>query len=715
MSWPWSQLGLPGPSGLSEVRHAYAEKLKTTHPEEDPEGFQRLHSAYQLASRMARQQKREGGAPQPERPPQPTSKPPRPQEISFDELLQDGGEAPHRPREEDGEQDFDFDELLQGGGEAPRRPREGDGEQDFDFDELLQGGEEAPSRSREEEEGQDWDYERLFAEGEAERAEARRRRGEERRRAQAQARAWARERQKANEWTRKREYWQQRSTYDRESRERFSQEEVRWQSTETILHTLEMLYNARAPLEEWKKFFASPLFQQNKNNLDLIFGMEDFVSTKQMPQEIKLALFLAYGFDKGPSQPELRPLYQMLLPAWRESQKGKVHERNIVILGVILGLAAPFVLVPLLDMGLISALCVSLGIVWIAWVIRKVVKTGSMEKRARGGKVSKKDELRAMLGFGLAVAMLLVLGWLRSNPGRDWRDLLPTKDPRELTCRYIRQDFGVEVHSLYNLDELYANNNYGNVFYVGNDPDSRRFLAGPDGERDKKNGKPGYSTNLPEMLLLWELRKFAQAHKMTPVDALDQGLERWETTGTFLITLPLSGGEEIIRDLGELLDELHEEKWYKSLAQRCTLVLCSQEMEEGRVVLIRTQPGLTVYSAEQCLGIYEESFVHKCCAQIIKELGLDWDFLREEGEHYTLTNEGRAKIKGHECVKLFGLNEDGAVAMEYYIYPKERNIYCVPGNFWETGNGEEQISFYRLLYWGDRGTFNLFYPWIKSN
>ena len=205
MSWPWSQLGLPGPSGLSEVRHAYAEKLKTTHPEEDPEGFQRLHSAYQLASRMARQQKREGGAPQPERPPQPTSKPPRPQEISFDELLQDGGEAPHRPREEDGEQDFDFDELLQ-------------------------GGEEAPSRSREEEEGQDWDYERLFAEGEAERAEARRRRGEERRRAQAQARAWARERQKANEWTRKREYWQQRSTYDRESRERFSQEEVRWQS-----------------------------------------------------------------------------------------------------------------------------------------------------------------------------------------------------------------------------------------------------------------------------------------------------------------------------------------------------------------------------------------------------------------------------------------------------------------------------------------------------
>ena len=58
MSWPWSQLGLSGPSDLPEIRHAYAEKLKTTHPEDDPEGFQRLHAAYQAASRIARQRKK---------------------------------------------------------------------------------------------------------------------------------------------------------------------------------------------------------------------------------------------------------------------------------------------------------------------------------------------------------------------------------------------------------------------------------------------------------------------------------------------------------------------------------------------------------------------------------------------------------------------------------------------------------------------------------
>ncbi len=54
MSWPWSELGLPGPSDLAAVRHAYAECLKTTHPEEDPEGFQRLNEAYQQARQLAR-------------------------------------------------------------------------------------------------------------------------------------------------------------------------------------------------------------------------------------------------------------------------------------------------------------------------------------------------------------------------------------------------------------------------------------------------------------------------------------------------------------------------------------------------------------------------------------------------------------------------------------------------------------------------------------
>lgn len=59
MSWPWDELGLPGPSGLAAVKHAYAERLKAAHPEEDPRGFQQLHEAYRQASQLARRQEQQ--------------------------------------------------------------------------------------------------------------------------------------------------------------------------------------------------------------------------------------------------------------------------------------------------------------------------------------------------------------------------------------------------------------------------------------------------------------------------------------------------------------------------------------------------------------------------------------------------------------------------------------------------------------------------------
>ena len=53
-NWPWEELGLPGFVELPAIRRAYAERLKETRPDENPEGFQRLHSAYQAACRLAR-------------------------------------------------------------------------------------------------------------------------------------------------------------------------------------------------------------------------------------------------------------------------------------------------------------------------------------------------------------------------------------------------------------------------------------------------------------------------------------------------------------------------------------------------------------------------------------------------------------------------------------------------------------------------------------
>lgn len=692
MSWPWSQLGLPGPSELSEVRHAYAEKLKTTHPEEDPEGFQRLHSAYQLASRMARQQKRREGAPPPE--PQP-ERPPQPQRVEFnyDEPLRGGGEEP-RFRAEDEERDFDYDELLQDGGEESRRRKE-DEEQDFDYDELLRDGGEEPRRP--EEEDQDFDFERLFAEGEAERAEARRRRAEERRKEQRQ----------------------QRNRREEQLNLQFRQQEDRWQNTETILHTIEMLYSSGAKPEEWKKFFLGPMFQQNKDSLDVIFGLEDFVSTKSLSRQVQSALFMAYGFDKGVSRPEQRPLFQMLLPAWKAEKKSNGFPWHLMFYGFLCAVVFLVGIGPLLDSGLLSIALSAAGLVFILWVVKRVVVLGTREKRARGRNVSKRQERRAIfLGMACVAGVILLLSWVRARPGFNWKDILPTKDPREQTCRYMEQDFGEEMGSLYNLSAFYASDTYSNVFYLDSDPNNKQFLAGPDGDRDVKNGQSGYTTNFPEMMMLWALKDFAYQRKIYNVDSVDrnQKLELWDTGGTFVITLPAAGAGEVITDLGELLEELSREQWYQAQLPQCELVLCSRQMVEGRLILFRWHPADGVFDAEAVRELYETTFAHSYCAQLIRELELDRDFICEEGARYTLTNEGMAQMKGKDCCKLFGLNEDGVVEMEYYVDLEASNIYCVPGNFWENGNSEEQINFYRLLHWGDHlGVINLFYPWLRVN
>lgn len=62
MSWPWDELGLSGPVGLSLIRQAYAERLKRTRPEEKSEEFQRLHNAYQAACRIARRSGADGAS-----------------------------------------------------------------------------------------------------------------------------------------------------------------------------------------------------------------------------------------------------------------------------------------------------------------------------------------------------------------------------------------------------------------------------------------------------------------------------------------------------------------------------------------------------------------------------------------------------------------------------------------------------------------------------
>lgn len=121
MSWPWSELGLPGPADLDAVKHAYAQRLKTTHPEDDPEGFQRLHTAYQAARRMARARRMDTAWP--EEPAEPQEEGPE-EEPSGNDRLTDQEETPPEP----GDAGFDYEKLFEEGsaerGDAMRRRTE---------------------------------------------------------------------------------------------------------------------------------------------------------------------------------------------------------------------------------------------------------------------------------------------------------------------------------------------------------------------------------------------------------------------------------------------------------------------------------------------------------------------------------------------------------------------------------------------------------------
>lgn len=60
-------LGVGAEADLATIKRAYARKLRTTRPDDDPEAFQALHQAYTLALRLCRQREereRRGSAPQ---------------------------------------------------------------------------------------------------------------------------------------------------------------------------------------------------------------------------------------------------------------------------------------------------------------------------------------------------------------------------------------------------------------------------------------------------------------------------------------------------------------------------------------------------------------------------------------------------------------------------------------------------------------------------
>ena len=315
MSWPWTELGLESPADLPEIRKAYAQRLKTTHPEEDPEGFQRLHAAYQEASRMARRRARSA----PER------------EDTEGRAPERAHGGPPEAPETSGSPDWDYDELLKDR-QAPQPPPEA--APDWDYDGLLHEEPEDPKEPEAEPESADWDYERLFAEGEAEAQAARRRKLEE-----------LREKNRAR-WAKQ----------EREQRRRAEEEEASWTAVMAAAHALELLDSSGAPLSQWRRFLNDPVFLNVRANLDFVFALEDFLEQRpDLSLEIRRAIFAAYEAQNGSKYPVYNRLYKLLnvgrgekrraaraKSAWRTAWRSYPPWRKAVIVVCAVILAAFF-------------------------------------------------------------------------------------------------------------------------------------------------------------------------------------------------------------------------------------------------------------------------------------------------------------------------------------------------------------------------------------
>ena len=155
----WEILGISPTTDLAAIRHAYAEKTRACHPEDDPEGFDRLHTAFQEATQYARRSRRPApAAPQEEKRPAAPAAPAvsgtresclAAEQAAYLAWMKKNGSAARQAGEQT---TFDFSAAEAGPRRAPARPKEpGDEEeqppaaaqtppepQQFDFDHLPQ-------------------------------------------------------------------------------------------------------------------------------------------------------------------------------------------------------------------------------------------------------------------------------------------------------------------------------------------------------------------------------------------------------------------------------------------------------------------------------------------------------------------------------------------------------------------------------------------------
>lgn len=283
MNWPWSELGLDGPASLSEIRHAYAERLKQTHPEEDPEGFQRLHNAYEEARRASRQKTSPSSSQMP-----PKSKP----VYTTDPLEKEASSSAESETKEEAD-NWDYAQLLEEEQPAEYANETENKPKSWDFDALMEPPVSAHNTSKAEHK-QDWDYDRLFKEEEQRRSHMRR---------------------------------------ARYSAEENAQE---LEAVDNAMHVVHTLFEEHRPLDDWMQFLYCGIFFRVKGNPLFLSELESFFAKHfTIDQGIKHAFLRVYGLDQAYIPKQYHALCHVLTDQtqtpYESIQKQKKRTRSIII------------------------------------------------------------------------------------------------------------------------------------------------------------------------------------------------------------------------------------------------------------------------------------------------------------------------------------------------------------------------------------------------
>lgn len=675
MSWPWSELGLPGPSDLAAVRHAYAECLKTTHPEEDPEGFQRLNEAYQQARQLARR----GGQParrptpptapltrpaapkqskpnppaaksspaleellhtRPEKQPPSVEETPRPktkESPTLDELFRTPPEEPAKPAKEPhrpaakGSQALD--ELFSTPPAEPATPAEephrpaAKGSQALD--ELFSTPPAKPATPAEEtpcppDKGSQA-LDELFS---TPPVEAPLPPEEPSTKEQEYVDAFELEKTRRAEEREQAAQARRTAFFDKFPTSTPDKEEQlrrRWARIEAAQTIAEVLLDSGAPLDQWTDYLHSSVFLIVKGDPEFVAGFEDFLRTAtDLPDNVKWELLRAFsGMDA-----------RLVPQVWHGIHK------------ILSGRTPP---------------------------------TDQPGQSPDAVPVRKTGAFRFSLIFLLVVLIALAAVTLGPFVVPQVFYLLhfSERQEQERLCQYLEEDTGRKVESLWE-----GGFDYKNLYRLWDQPDLT-FTAQAEGERNLAAGQLGYTTNFSNIMLTDALEEFAEQQDCELWFIDEEGYHSSWTFGSsapeaYCIEVPMWGGEELLTALGSLMAQLEQEPWYQNLPLEPFEFHFVYNSFDN--VIWYTYTPEQPFDVSDLLDYYQNKAGAAVCTYIVEHSGLgDADF---GGAEYRLEPRGIVELPNFfertvQLVRVDGVLADTGETVRVYLY-SSGDLYSLP-------------------------------------